>query len=208
VALTALIMAGGEATRMHHRTEKPLLEVGGKPMIQHVHEILRRSRVIDRIVVAISENTPRTAAWAQGRGVEVIETPGEGYHRDMRHAIKKLGLKGVLVVSADLPFLTTEVIKRAARTYASSRKPSVTVMAPLQVYKELRLTPSYVFETHGRSLVPIGVNIIDGRRIDEAELDQTVIITRSKELTLNVNTPAELIIANRRVKGRRRPNDE
>ena len=34
--VTAIVMAGGKGTRMGGNTEKPLIEVGGIPMIQHV----------------------------------------------------------------------------------------------------------------------------------------------------------------------------
>jgi GTP:adenosylcobinamide-phosphate guanylyltransferase len=59
-----------------------------------------------------------------------------------------------------------------------------------------------VFDIDGKRLVPIGLNIIDGSRIDETVLDETVLITESKELALNVNTQQELEVASRLVKER------
>ena len=46
--------------------------------------------------------------------------------------------------------------------------------------------------------VAIGLNIIDGRRIDEPELDQAVFVTGSEESAINVNTPKELEVARER----------
>jgi uncharacterized membrane protein len=71
-------------------------------------------------------------------------------------------------------------------------------MASVDIYKRLGLKPEHVFETDGRSLVPIGLNIIDGKRIDEPELDQAVLVTGSQECAINVNTLEELEVARER----------
>ena len=196
--VTALIMAGGKATRMKSTTEKPLLEVGGRPMIEHVVGALKQSKKVDRIVVAVSGNTPKTARKATELSIEVLLTPGEDYISDMRYAVRKLGPCDVLTVAADIPSITTEIVDRAVEKYRSSGKPSLAVMVPLDIYKGLGSKPEYVFEIDGRRLVPIGLNIIDGRRIDERELDQAVFVTGSQEFAINVNTPGELEVARKR----------
>ena len=198
MTVTALIMAGGKATRMKSTTEKPLLEVGGRPMIEHVVGALNQSKMVDRIVVAVSGNTPQTARRATELGIEVLSTPGEDYISDMRYAIKRLGPCDVLTVAADIPFITTEIVDRAIEKYRSSGKPSLTVMVPLDVHKRLGSKPEYVFEIDGRRLVAIGLNIIDGRRIDEPELDQAVSVAGSEEFAINVNSPRELEVARER----------
>ena len=52
--VTALIMAGGKGTRMECDTEKPLIELFGIPMIQHVIDALSKSNGISDIIVATS----------------------------------------------------------------------------------------------------------------------------------------------------------
>lgn len=205
MGITALVMAGGKAMRMNAKTEKPLLEVGGKPMIEHVVQALKQSKIVDRMIVAVSTSTPQTARKARALNIEVLETPGEGYISDMKYAIKKLGLHDVLTVSADLPFITSEIVDQAVEKYRSQGKPSLAIMTPLDVYERLGLKPEYVFEVDERSLVPIGVNIIDGTRIDERELEQAILVTESEELALNVNTPNELEAARGRFKKRKDP---
>jgi adenosylcobinamide-phosphate guanylyltransferase len=192
MGITALVMAGGKATRMNSGTEKPLLVVGSKPMMQHVVDTLRQSKIVDRIVVAVSTSTPETARMAGRLRIEVLETPGEGYISDMKYAIKTLGLHDVLIVSADLPFITSEIVHQAVDRYASQGKPSLAVMTPVDLYRRLGRKPEYVFEVDGENLVPVGVNIIDGTRIDESKLEEAVLVAESEELTLNVNTPREL----------------
>lgn len=192
MGLTALVMAGGKATRMNVATEKPLLEVGGKPMIEHVLGALTQSKTVDRIIVAVSESTPQTARKARELNTQVLETPGEDYISDMKYAIRKLDLCIVLTVSADLPFITAEIVDQAVEKYRSCSKPSLAVMTPIDVYERFGSQPEYIFQVDGRSVVPIGINIIDGRRINEPELEQAILVTESEELALNVNTPREL----------------
>jgi len=207
--VTALVMAGGKATRMNAQVEKPLLEVGAKSMIEHILAALKQSKTVDRIIVAISNTTPETARRARELKAEVIETPGDDYVSDTRYAIRKLGLCVVLTVSADLPFITSEIVDQAVERYRSCAKPSLAVMSPADVYERLGSKPEYVFEVDGRRLVPIGLNIIDGSRIDEPEHEEAILVTESEELAVNVNTPRELELARERFKKTRGPgNDE
>lgn len=189
---------------MNAVTEKPLLEVGGKPMIQYVLDALKQSKMVDRIIVAASRSTTQTARKARELNVQVLETLGEDYIADMKYAIRRLSLDVVLTVSADLPFITTQIVNQAVEKYRSCGKPSLAVMTPVDVYERLGSNPEYVFEADGKSVVPIGLNIIDGRRIDEPELEQAVLVTESEELAINVNTPSELEVARERFKKTRR----
>jgi len=185
---------------MNAATEKPLLEVGSRSMIEHVIAALTGSKMVDRIIVAFSKNTPQTARKARELNVEILETPSEDYVSDIRYAIRKLGLHTVLTVSADLPFITADIVDQAVKKYNSCGKPSLSVMAPASIYEKLGLEPEYVFQVDGRSLVPIGINIVDGARITEPELEQAVLVTESEELALNVNTLMELEAARQRLK--------
>jgi adenosylcobinamide-phosphate guanylyltransferase len=193
--VTALVMAGGLATRMGVGCEKPLAEVGGKPMLVHVVEALKKSEQINRIVVTVSPHTPKTATVARKIGAEVLETDGLGYEEDMKSAIKSLKLHVVMVLSADLPLLTPSMVDRAIELYKSERKPALSVMAPVEVVEKQGAKPSFVFEVDGKRMVPIGVNVIDGTRIDEAKLEETVLVANAEDSVLNVNTPGELKIA-------------
>jgi len=198
VVVSALVMAGGRATRMNSTSEKALLEVGGKPMLERVIDALRASNIVHRIVVAVTAGTPLTAGKARKMNVEVIETPGQGYQADMRYAIKNLGLSDVLVVSADIPFITSGIIKRVVQRFRSCGKPALAVMAPASLYDRLGISPAYVFETGERGLVPVGINLIDGTKVDMGELDEEILVTGSELLILNVNSIQELKLARER----------
>jgi len=195
VGIVALVMAGGKAGRMNSPVEKPLLEVGGKTMLERVVEVLNHSKSVDRIIVAVTKNTQKTARKAKELSLDLLETPGKNYEYDMQYAIKKLDLADVITICADLPFISVEIVDQAIEKFRSSRKPSLSVMAPVSVYNKLGLKPEYIFEVDGKMLVPIGINVIDGKQIDKPELEQAVLVTESHNLAINVNTPNELALA-------------
>lgn len=178
-----------------HGIEKPMLRIMNKPMIQYVIEALREAELIDRVIVAVTRDTSRTSRQATELGIEVTETDGCGYESDMKQAIKRLGLRDVVVASADLPFLTPEILDAAVNRYLAVKKPALMVASPVELFTRLHLTPSYVLEVNGLKLVPVGVNIINGNMIDEPHLDEDIFICEVENLVFNVNTPAELEIA-------------
>jgi adenosylcobinamide-phosphate guanylyltransferase len=182
---------------MGAKVEKPLLEISGKSMLQLVIEVLKQTSV-ERIVVASSTHTPATNIEARRMGVEVLVTPGDGFEEDMRFAIRRLSLGDVLVVSADLPFMTVDIVERAVQKYRSSGKPALAVMAKPELYEEIGSKPQYLFKVDGQNFVPVGINIIDGKRIDEGELDQTIFVIESSDVVLNVNTSMELDLARKK----------
>jgi len=195
MAVTALVMAGGKATRMNSSAEKALLEVCGKTMLQRVTDALRQAKLVTRVVVAVTDKTPLTARKAMDLNLEVLETPGNGYESDMQYAIKKLDLGEVLVVSADIPLITVGIIDQAIRQFRLSGKPALAVMSPVGVYDQLGLHPQYIFEVNGNRMVPVGINLIDGTKVDRGELDQEILVSESDKIALNVNTPRELELA-------------
>ena len=195
MGITALVMAGGRGTRMGLGGEKPLLKVGGKPMIEHVITALMNSRSVGDIVVAVSKYTPKTAEFMERFPVKVLKTPGRGYISDMKYAVKRLKLKKVLMISADLPLVTGRIIDRIIEKYNECDKPALTVAVPLEMRKKLGLKGEYAFEVESIRVVPAGINLIDGRRIDEEELEEEVLIIKDDHVAVNVNTPQDLSVA-------------
>ncbi len=195
MSITALIMAGGRGTRMGMGVEKPLLKVGGKPMVEHVITALMNSRRVSDIVVAVSKHTPQTAEFVKRFPVKVLKTPGRGYISDMKYAIKRLKLKKVLIISADLPLVTSRIIDRIIEKYNECDKPALTVAVPLEMRKKLGLKGEYTFEVESIPVVPAGINLIDGKRIDEEKLEEEVLILQDDHVTVNVNTPLDLSVA-------------
>jgi len=195
MSVTALVMAGGKGTRMALHGEKPLLNIGSKPMIEHVLKALEDAEKVDEIAVAVSKHTPKTAKYMEKFPVKVLETPGKDYVSDVGYAVRRLKLETVLTISADLPLVTGEIIDRIMEEYRRCNKPALTVVVPLETKKRLGLEGEYTIETRNKSLVPAGINVIDGRRIDEKELEEEMLVIDDEKVAVNVNTHKELMIA-------------
>jgi adenosylcobinamide-phosphate guanylyltransferase len=195
MGVTALVMAGGKGTRLTLAEEKPLLRVGGKPIIEHVVEALKNAKKVSSIVVAVSRYTPKTAELMRRFPVSVVKTPGKEYVSDMGYAVKQLQLGSVLAIAADLPLITGEVVDAILERYEHCGKPALAVVVPMETKETLGLSGEYAFELGNRRVVPAGINVIDGQRIDEAELEQEVCLMDLEEVAVNVNTLQELKIA-------------
>jgi len=195
MGVTALVMAGGKGSRMALAEEKPLLRVGGKPVIEHVLAALENAEKVDAIVVAVSDYTPKTAEHLAKFPVKVVKTPGKEYVSDMGYAVKTLKLQAVLALAADLPLITSEIIDEVVRRYEECGKPALTVTVHMTAKTRLGLGGEYAFGVEGELVVPAGINVIDGSRIDEEELDDAVCILDRNEVVVNINTVQELKIA-------------
>ena len=195
MGVVALVMAGGKSARIGPQFEKPLIRICGRTMIKRVIEVLRSSKNIDDIVVATSEFTPKTAELMRNSSIKVVETPGVDYCTDMRYAIKECALFfPVLVVSADLPLITKELIDYVIAHYRRCGKPALAVMIPAENYEKLGLRSEYLFKVRGRLAVPVGINVIDGRYVDKPRIAEKILILDKAELVVNVNTWGDLKI--------------
>jgi adenosylcobinamide-phosphate guanylyltransferase len=195
MGVTALVMAGGKGSRMALKEEKPLLQVGGKPVIEHVLKALEKAKKVDSVVVAVSYYTPKTAKLVSKFPVSVIHTPGKEFVFDMGYAVRALKLQTVLAIGADFPLITAEVIDDIVEYYEQCGKPALSVAVPMETKAKLGLSGKYEFELNCKRVVPAGINVIDGRRIDEEELAEETCVLDRKEVAVNINTVQELHIA-------------
>jgi adenosylcobinamide-phosphate guanylyltransferase len=196
--LTALVMAGGKGSRLGAKVEKPLVMVYRRPMIEWMIRALRGSKTVDHIIVAASENTPKTAVAMRDLGLDVIQTPGNGYVEDMRHAILTRGLGATIVVAADLPFVSSKAIDLAASRYKESGKPTLAVYCPLEAFVVRGLRPEYRLNIAGTMASPVGLNIVDGNSLRGGRmLDEEILLLWDPNLAYNINTAADLRRAKR-----------
>ncbi|MGZ4856856.1 MAG: NTP transferase domain-containing protein [Methanobacteriaceae archaeon] len=186
--IIALIMAGGRGNRMNSAREKPLIEVRGKPLILRVVRALEEAGDVERIVVATSPHTPQTALFMNKLGFEVVKTPGAGYIEDLAFLVSKDEFKDqiLLTVTSDLPLITSKIIDGVLEEYQKSSKPAMSVMIPVEVFREHGLEPSLVLG----NLVPSGLNILRGK---DNEQDEDVLVLSKIELALNINSPEDII---------------
>ena len=180
--VTALIMAGGKGTRMELDVEKPLVKINEKPMIQYVIDALKNTDKINKIIAATSKNTPETRNFLDKQGIDVIETPGDGYVNDLGFIISNFELDDVLLtVTSDLPLINSDIIDYVLEEYKRSKKPAMSVLVPVHVFENYGIKPTMVFE----NLIPSGLNIL--RSINKTQ-DEKVLIIERIELALNINT--------------------
>ncbi|MDL5361665.1 NTP transferase domain-containing protein [Halalkalicoccus sp. NIPERK01] len=173
-------MCGGRGTRLG-MGEKPLVEVGGEPMVDRV--IAAVSPVADAVHAAPSPHTPETRAHLDGR-VPVVETPGEGYVDDLSHALARVG-RPVLTVTADLPLLTPADVRLALDAHGPG---SLTVCVPVERKRELGVSVDRSFEHEGQRVAPTGVNVVGEGPESIRTLDRI-------GLAVNVNRSRDLQVA-------------
>jgi adenosylcobinamide-phosphate guanylyltransferase len=174
-------MCGGRGTRLD-RGEKPLFEIAGEPMVDHVLEALAESR-IDTVHAVTSPHVPETTAHLGGR-VPLIEAPGEGYVEDLGTALETVE-EPVLTVVSDLPLLASEVVDRTLDAHESG---SLTVCVPTHLKEALGVSAETTRAHGGRECSPTGLNIVGG----DAE---TVQLSYDARLAVNVNRPEDAKLA-------------
>jgi adenosylcobinamide-phosphate guanylyltransferase len=125
--MDAVVMCGGEGSRLRAggiSTEKPLVRVGDKPMLDRICAALAESR-IDTVYAAVSPAAPATREHARELPCTVIETPGDGYVEDLDRVLSDVDCP-VLTVAADLPLLTAAVVNRVLAVAAGEKNATVT----------------------------------------------------------------------------------
>ncbi|MGD6810149.1 MAG: NTP transferase domain-containing protein [Candidatus Bathyarchaeia archaeon] len=196
MTVPALVMAGGKGTRMGSPQEKPLIKVYGKPVIEYVLDALKSAKKIDKIYVAVTQRTPKTAQLMAESNVQIVQTPGQDYVSDMGYATQTLKLGKFLAIAADLPLVTGEILDHIMERYENCGKPALTVAVPFETKTRMGMSVEYSFKMDDKDVVPTGINVIDGsKRYGDEWLDQDIFLFDAEELAVNVNTPKELQIA-------------
>ncbi|WP_407454755.1 NTP transferase domain-containing protein [Methanobrevibacter sp.] len=183
----AILMAGGKGTRLKVPQEKPLFKLRDKPLINFVLDNLNASKLIDEIVIAVSPNTVETTEYLNDANGDytILDTSGEDYLTDLSYILDYFEKESpdniLLFINADLPFISTETIDYVLNYYLESSKDALSVLVPVEIFKELGLDYSYEFNGN----VPSGLNVLRSVNVVQDE-DQLVI--PKIELALNINT--------------------
>ena len=141
MAIVAIIPARFASTRL---PGKPLSDIHGKPMIQLVHERVRRARRLTRVLVATDDE--RIASVVRGFGGEVVITSPRHATGTDRLAEAVLATDATIVVNVqgDEPMLDPGAIDAAVAAMDDPSRPEMaTVSLPLTDWREM-LAPSVV----------------------------------------------------------------
>jgi len=192
-------MAGGRGSRLR-MGEKPLVNLFGRPLIDYVVLALEES-LVDRIFVSTTENVPSTRKWAEERDLYVLETGSYGYVPDMIEAVVKSGVKEpIMVIMADLPLVTPEIIDQIIEVYEKRPEPALSTHTPLSLHSRLGRRPDSLFNYGGQLIVPAGINVLKGSEIEKEQEDFHLILERM-ELAVNVNVPEDLMLCEKIMQG-------
>jgi adenosylcobinamide-phosphate guanylyltransferase len=165
-------MCGGRGSRLDLAGEKPLVTVGGRPMVERVCDALAASRAGD-VYAVTSPATPRTAATVD---CPCIEAPGKGYVADLEYALADRRLaEPVLTVAADLPALDGPAVDAVL----AAADGGLTAAVPAGRKRALGVSVGTAFRHRGLLLAPAGINVVgDG---------ESVWLTRNPRFAINVN---------------------
>jgi adenosylcobinamide-phosphate guanylyltransferase len=191
--MIAAVMCGGLASRMKEPVEKPMLKVGGRPMIARVIDSLRNSGKFERILAAVSPNTPATRDFLESSGIETVETPGMGYSTDLSTVLSRLKPARVLVISADLPLIDSKIIAEIATKSQSS--PILSVVFAKRLFENTGIAPSVNIIMNGVEYCQSGISIFDTSRHAEGIMKEEYFVMEKIEIAVNVNTKEELELA-------------
>lgn len=180
--------------------EKPLLLVGGVPLLERVVRAVLASGERD-VRIATSPHTPRSAQFAQDRGWTVLPTPGEGHPQDVAFLAREL--TRFMTVAADLPFLPPAELRRAR--FAGETGPGNWVgLLPEAEASKLGLLPG---DPWPRPVPPwgpcrvVGVNGVAG----PTPAESVPFIFHDPWVGANVNTPEALRWSEEHAKDPRAP---
>lgn len=164
----------------------------GRPLIDYVVSALEEASIIERIFLATTEGVPCTKSWAEERGLKALESPGIGFISDMVWAVEQAGIQDpLLVIMADLPLITSELIDHITAVYEMRPEPALSTHTPLSLHRRLGRRPDSLFNYRGELIVPAGVNILEGASIKQEQEDYHLILERL-ELAVNVNQAEDL----------------
>ena len=197
--LIAAIMCGGRASRMQQGgIEKPLLKVDGIAMVERVILALAGSGRFDRILAATSPNTPKTKELLKSKGIETIETPGEGYSNDLSYLLSNLKPQRVMVVPSDIPLLNSQIISEIIDAIDNSsigsrkeKRPAFSIILEKGFVERTGAKPSIIVDQYCHS----GITIFNTMYVGTEPVEEYYLVMNRKEIALNVNTKEELELA-------------
>lgn len=197
--MDAIVTAGGRGTRIKELgTEKPMIEVLGKPIIERVLDTLSEAETIRNAYVSISENTPVTKDYVEHLGFDTVFTSGEDYVKDLRASMKAPSSRAVFICPADLPLMTGGSVDQVVSHYESMNVPSLAVAVPSRCIHSLGLEATFEMAVDGCQVVLCGVSVVDRRLMIMGEyLEEDYFISESMDFALNVNSMKELKMAER-----------
>ena len=185
--MIGLVMAGGKGTRMEFSTPEKLLLEYEKPVIFHVIDSLNYSHCFSKVFAATSPNSPDTKHELKQRGIETLDTRGNGYVNDLNLLLQKMnGL--VFVTSGDLPLLDEKIIQVITEKF-NSKNVWTSFLVSKKFLNSLGLESNLLINSGDIDCVYTGISIINADKIQNLDpVKENYIILDDKRIAFNLNT--------------------
>jgi 3-deoxy-manno-octulosonate cytidylyltransferase (CMP-KDO synthetase) len=135
---------------------KPLADIGGKPMIQHTYESSLKSKLLNRIIIAVDDTKVEEAV--RSFGAEVLMTPKNiptGSDR-LAYVIKDIPEAKIIVnIQGDEPFINGIMIDQAIEPLLFDKSINISTLAKkIESVEELKSpsVPKVVFDYQNYAL--------------------------------------------------------
>ena len=184
--MIGLVMAGGRGSRMEFPSPEKLLLEYEKPIIFHVIDSLNGYNCFSKVFAATSPNSPDTKYVLEERGIETLDTSGNGYVNDLNSLLQKMD-GFVFVVSGDLPLLDEEIIQKLVKLNSESVWTSFLVSK--EFLNSLGLESNLLVKYDSIECVYTGISIINADKIRNLNsIIEDYIILDDKRIAFNLNT--------------------
>ena len=192
--MIGLVMAGGRGSRMEFHTPEKLLLEYEKPIIFHVIDSLNDSHCFSQVFAATSQNSPNTKYELEQRGIETLDTPGNGYANDLNFLLQKMD-GFVLVVSGDLPLLDEEIIQKLVEF--NSENIWTSFLVSREFLSSFGLKSNLLVKNDGVECAYTGISIINADKIKNLDsVNEDYIILDDKRIAFNLNTKEDYELLN------------
>ena len=185
--MIGLVMAGGKGSRMEFPAPEKLLLEYEKPVIFHVIDSLNDSHCFSKVFAATSPNSPDTKNELEQRGIETLDTEGNGYVNDLNFLLQKMD-GFMFVVSGDLPLLDEEIIQIMTEKF-NSKNVWTSFLVSKKFLNSLGLESNLLINSGDIDCVHTGISIINADKIQNLDpVKENYIILDDKRIAFNLNT--------------------
>jgi len=193
--MIGLVMAGGRGSRMEFPAPEKLLLEYEKPVIFHVIDSLNDSHCFSKVFAATSPNSPDTKNELEQRGIETLDTEGNGYVNDLNFLLQKMD-GFVFVVSGDLPLLDEEIIQIMTEKF-NSKNVWTSFLVSKKFLNSLGLESNLLINSGDIDCVHTGISIINADKIQNLDpVKENYIILDDKRIAFNLNTKKDYELLN------------
>ena len=124
---------------------KPLADIQGKPMIQHVYERTQQAKLVEQVIVATDDERIKSAVLNFGGSVEMTAlTHQSGTDRCAEVAEKYSDFDFIINVQGDEPFIRSAQIDRVIEPLLSQTQTQISTLAKKIENREQLLNPNVV----------------------------------------------------------------